>query len=50
MVTRGEFNLGRIAYLLKNNFISISTSTSTIITPILTLLAINPTLLIILPI
>ena len=50
IATRGEFNLGRIAYLLKNNFTSISTNTSTIATPILTLLAINPTLLMILPI
>jgi len=29
IATRGEFNLGRITYLLKNNFASISTSTST---------------------
>ena len=46
MVTRGEFNLGRIAYLLKNNFASTSTSTSTstIKTLTLTLPAINPIL------
>ena len=42
MVTKGEFKLGRIAYLLKNNFTSISTSTSTTETLTLTLLAINP--------
>ena len=52
MAIKGEFNLGRIAYLLKNNFAStsINTSTSTIATPISTLLAINPTLLTIPPI
>ena len=50
IATKGEFNLGRITYLLKNNFTSINTSTSIIATPILTSLAINLTLLIILPI
>ena len=45
IATRGKFNLGRIDYLLKNNFAS--TSTTTIETPISTLLIINPTLLII---
>ena len=48
IATGGEFNLGQITYLLKNNFTSISTNTSTITTPILTSLAINPTLFIIL--
>ena len=50
MITKGEFNLERITYLLKNNFTSINTSTSTIVTLILTSPAINPTLLIIPPI
>ena len=52
MATREEFNLGRIAYLLKNDFASTSTSTSTstIKTPTLTLPAINPTPQPILPI
>jgi len=55
MATRGKFNLGRIDYLLKNNFASTSTIEnltlqSTIETLILTLLTINPTLLIIPPI
>ena len=46
IVTKGEFNLGRITYLLKNNFASTSTSTSTstIKTLTLTLLATNPIL------
>jgi len=45
MATKGKFNLGRINYLLKNNF----TSTSTIETLTLTLPTTKPTLLIILP-
>ena len=43
-----EFNLGRIAYLLKINFTSINTNTSTTKTLILTSLAINSTLFMIL--
>ena len=53
MATRGEFNLGRIKYLLKNNFTSTTknlTLQSIIKTLTLTLLTINPTLLIIPPI
>jgi len=53
MATRGEFNLGRIKYLLKNNFTSTIknlTLQSMIKTLILILLTINLTLLIILPI
>jgi len=46
MATGGKFNLGRIDYLLKNNF----TSTSTIETLILTSPTINPALLTIPPI
>jgi len=34
MVTRGKFTLEQINYLLKNNFASISTSTSTSISTI----------------
>src|SRR6266568_8013257 len=45
MATKGEFNSGRIKYLLKNNFTSISTSTSTTETPISISPATNPTLL-----
>jgi len=45
MVTKGKFTLGRINYLLKNNF----ASTSTIKTLILISLATNLTLLIIPP-
>src|SRR6266702_2309782 len=45
IATRGEFNSGRIAYLLKNDFTNTSTSinTSTIKTPISASLATNPT-------
>ena len=53
MATRGEFNLGQIKYLLKNNFTSTIknlTSRSIIETLISTSLTTNPTLLIIPPI
>ena len=45
MAIGGEFNSGRIAYLLKNDFTNTSTSinTSTIKTPISASLATNPT-------